>query len=97
MNPARRALDFLGTLLQKGGSVERSDVEGVIRMAVALDDQLILLTFDSKIRLSMAQILTRKKSIAARKPSQGAYMRALECSELVFVVGPAGTGKAISW
>jgi phosphate starvation-inducible PhoH-like protein len=92
-NQARRALDFLYARLQSGVSVETSDVEGAIRMAVAADDQLSLPTLERKAKLSMAQISTRKKTIAARTPTQDAYMRALERSELVFGVGPAGTGK----
>ena len=92
-NQARRALDFLYARLQSGGSVELSDVEGAIRMALAADDQLTLPTLERRARLSMAQISTRKKTIAARTPTQDAYMRALERSELVFGVGPAGTGK----
>ncbi|MDH4411953.1 MAG: PhoH family protein [Rhizobium sp.] len=92
-NQARRALDFLYARLQSGGAVEASDVEGAIRMAVAADDQLSLPTLERKAKLSMAQISTRKKTIAARTPTQDAYMRALERSELVFGVGPAGTGK----
>ncbi|THV17233.1 PhoH family protein [Rhizobium rhizophilum] len=92
-NQARRALDFLYARLQSGGSVDASDVEGAIRMAVATDDQLSLPTLERKAKLSMAQISTRKKTIAARTPTQDAYMRALERSEMVFGVGPAGTGK----
>ena len=92
-NQARRALDFLYDRLQKGGGVETSDVEGAIRMAMAADDQLQLPTMERKAKLSMAQISTRKKTIAARTPTQDAYMRALDRSELVFGVGPAGTGK----
>ncbi|HUH50000.1 MAG TPA: PhoH family protein [Mycoplana sp.] len=92
-NQARRALDYLYGRLQSGGSVELSDVEGAIRMAVAADDQLSLPTMERKAKLTMTQISTRKKTIAARTPMQDAYIRALERSELVFGVGPAGTGK----
>ncbi|NVP54808.1 PhoH family protein [Mycoplana rhizolycopersici] len=92
-NQARRALDYLYGRLQSGGSVDLSDVEGAIRMAVAADDQLLLPTMERKAKLTMAQISTRKKTIAARTPMQDAYIRALERSELVFGVGPAGTGK----
>ncbi|KQS81137.1 phosphate starvation-inducible protein PhoH [Rhizobium sp. Leaf384] len=92
-NQARRALDYLYGRLQKGSTVEASDVEGAIRMAVAADDQLQLPTMEKKAKLNLAQISTRKKTIAARTPTQDAYIRALERSELVFGVGPAGTGK----
>lgn len=90
---ARKALDFLYDLLQKGNAVEISDVEGAIRMAIASDDQLVLPTLERKAKMSMAHISTRKKTINARTPTQDVYMRALERSELVFGVGPAGTGK----
>ncbi|SER89043.1 PhoH family protein [Rhizobium sp. NFR03] len=92
-NQARRALDYLYGRLQKGSTVEVSDVEGAIRMAVAADDQLQLPTMEKKAKLNLAQISTRKKTIAARTPTQDSYIRALERSELVFGVGPAGTGK----
>lgn len=90
---ARRALDYLYDRAQKGSEIAPSDVEGAIRMAVAADDQLTLPTLERKGRLAAAQISTRKRTIYARTPNQDAYMRALERSELVFGIGPAGTGK----
>ncbi|RVM13754.1 PhoH family protein [Sinorhizobium meliloti] len=92
-NQARRALDYLYGRLQGGASIDTSDVEGAIRMAVAADDQLQLPTMERKAKLTMAQISTRKKTIAARTPMQDSYIRAMERAELVFGVGPAGTGK----
>lgn len=92
-NQARRALDYLYGRLQSGATIETSDVEGAIRMAAAADDQLQLPTMERKAKLTMAQISTRKKTIAARTPMQDAYIRALDRAELVFGVGPAGTGK----
>jgi phosphate starvation-inducible PhoH-like protein len=70
-----------------------SDVEGAIRMALAADDQLVLPTLERKGKMTLAQISTRKKTVIARTPTQDAYMRAMERAELVFGVGPAGTGK----
>ena len=90
---ARRALDHLYATLQKGHELGPSDVDGALRMAIAADDQLTLPTMENKGKLSAAQISTRKKTIFARTPTQDAYMRALDRSELVFGVGPAGTGK----
>jgi len=40
-----------------------------------------------------ASISTAKKTVHARTPTQDAYIRAMEKSELVFGTGPAGTGK----
>jgi len=90
---ARRALDHLYELLQKGHDLTASDVDGAIRMAAAVDDQLTLPTMEAKGRVAAAQISTRKRTIYARTPAQDAYMRALDRAELVFGVGPAGTGK----
>ncbi|MBX9458324.1 MAG: PhoH family protein [Rhizobium sp.] len=92
-NLARRTLDYLYDRLQKGSPIEASDVEGAIRMAQAADDQLVFPALEKKAKLTMGQISTRKKTIHARTPTQDVYMRALERSELVFGIGPAGTGK----
>lgn len=90
---ARRALDYLYELLQKGADLSPSDVDGAVRIAVATEDQLTLPTLERKGKMNAAQISTRKRTIYARSANQDAYMRALERSELVFGVGPAGTGK----
>ena len=90
---ARRALDHLYGILQKGVNIAQSDVDGAIRMTLASDDQLTLPTLERKGKMAAAQISTRKRTIYARSPNQDAYMRALDRSELVFGVGPAGTGK----
>ena len=38
-------------------------------------------------------IRTRRRTIAPRSPTQTRYLEAMERSELVFGIGPAGTGK----
>ncbi|WP_246217802.1 PhoH family protein [Jiella pacifica] len=90
---ARRALDHLYDRLQGSADIGPKDVDGAVRMAIAQDDQLVLPTLERKGRMALAQISTRKKTIHARTPTQDAYMRALDRAELVFGVGPAGTGK----
>ncbi|GAB4360450.1 MAG: PhoH family protein [Oricola sp.] len=91
---ARRALDYLYDRLAAGGEdPDTAEVDGALRMAAAADDQLSLPTITSPAKLAAAQISTRKKTIFARTPNQDAYIRALDRAELVFGVGPAGTGK----
>lgn len=90
---ARRALDYLYDLLVKGREIAPSDVDGAVRLSAVVDDQPLLPNLEKKGRLAAAQISTRKRTIHARSPNQDAYMRALERAELVFGVGPAGTGK----
>ncbi len=90
---ARSALDYLYDLAQRGAEIDNSEVDGAIRMASAADNQLSLPTLEKKGRMAAAQIATRKRTIFARSPNQDAYMRALDRAELVFGIGPAGTGK----
>ncbi len=91
---ARQALEYLYGLLQQGGEIAASDVEGAIRMAAGTEDEPAPHKPDQPAgRMSAAQIVTRKRTIHARAPNQDRYMRALDNSELVFGIGPAGTGK----
>ena len=90
---ARRALDHLHEVLKKGANIAQSDVDGAVRMAIAVPDPLTPPAPERKSSMAAAQITTRKRTIHARSLNQDAYMRALERSELVFGIGPAGTGK----
>lgn len=89
---AQVALEHLYARLEAGETIEQGDVDGAIRMAAA-DNQLSLPGTEKTSALSMAKIGTRKKVVQARTPTQDAYIRAMDRSELVFGVGPAGTGK----
>jgi phosphate starvation-inducible PhoH-like protein len=93
IDQARRVLESLYALLEEGRPVDVSNVDAVIRMIESEDSQLTLPTLERKGKVRMAQIATRKATIVARTPAQDAYMRAMERAELVFGVGPAGTGK----
>ena len=88
----RAALDHLYSRLEKGEDIDQGDVTGAIRMAIA-EDQLSLPTMEGKGKLAMAQIGTRKKLVQARTKTQDRYIRAMDKAELIFGVGPAGTGK----
>ena len=90
---ARRVLESLYALLEEGRTIDISNVDAVIRMVETEDSQLTLPTLEKKGKVRMAQIATRKATIVARTPAQDAYMRAMERSELIFGIGPAGTGK----
>jgi phosphate starvation-inducible PhoH-like protein len=90
---ARRVLESLYDRLLEGHDVLQGDVEGAVRMAEVEDAQLPLPTLDESSRMRLARIATRKKSVVARTPMQDAYIRAMDRCELVFGLGPAGTGK----
>jgi phosphate starvation-inducible PhoH-like protein len=93
LNHARLTLDLLYDRLQAGHEIAAGDVDGAIRMAVAADAQMSLPSLEPKGRLSLAQIGTRRRTVVARTPTQDAYIRAFDRAELVFGIGPAGTGK----
>ena len=90
---ARLALDMLYVRLQTGHSIGAGDVDGAIRMAAASEEQMHLPSLEPKGRLTMAEVGTRRRTVMARTPMQDAYIRAFDRAELVFGVGPAGTGK----
>ncbi|TDQ61877.1 phosphate starvation-inducible protein PhoH [Maritalea mobilis] len=93
VDQARRTLETLYEMLENGQAITPGEVDGVIRMILTEDSQLTLPTFEKRGRVRMAQIATRKSTIVARSPAQDGYIRAMDRQELVFGVGPAGTGK----
>jgi phosphate starvation-inducible PhoH-like protein len=85
---ARLALSQLYDRLKRGQEVNLAAVEAAIRLAAAefADNGLAPWREDSAFR-------TRKRRILARSPGQTKYIKALRENELVFGLGPAGTGK----
>lgn len=90
---ARQVLDTLWERLQSGQPVTPGEVDGAIRLAETEVSQLTLPTLETKGRFSPAQISTRRKTVVARTAAQDAYIRAFDRADLVFGIGPAGTGK----
>ena len=85
---ARLALSRLYERLKRGHEIDLAAVEAALRLAQAENDDksLGLWREDAGFR-------TRKRRIAPRSAAQGAYVRAMREHELVFGLGPAGTGK----
>ncbi len=80
--------DVLGELYEragKGHDIDAAEVEGVIRLFTALPAE--------QAKAPMREIRTRRKVIRPRSAGQRRYLEALEKNELVFGIGPAGTGK----
>ncbi|HEY0525640.1 MAG TPA: PhoH family protein [Stellaceae bacterium] len=90
---ARAALAMLYDRLKRGLEVDTAAVDAALRMVAngtgpgAGGDRTLPLWGED------AQIRTRKRQITARSPTQATYIRALKEHELVFGLGPAGTGK----
>jgi phosphate starvation-inducible protein PhoH and related proteins len=83
---AQTALQGLWRRLERGESVGKPDVEAAIRMVEVETDPRLPLS-------DLPAIRTRKGVVGPRSAGQVAYMEALSSHEMVFGVGPAGTGK----
>ena len=97
IDQARRTLDTLYARLKEGDALEPGDVEGAVRAAIAADAQMSLPTMKpgekNGSKVAFAAVSTAKKTVHARTATQDAYIRAFARAELVFGIGPAGTGK----
>jgi len=80
---ARDVLEKLYARIRQGEDIGPGDVDGLLRHAGN----------DAAPTDGLAQIRTRRRIVTARSPVQGAYIQALQGVDLVFGVGPAGTGK----
>ena len=85
---AEAVLRDLWRRLERGQSVGTAEVEAALRMAEGEAEGDPRLPLQDK-----PEIRTRKGAIAPRTPAQAAYMEMLSRHEMVFGVGPAGTGK----
>jgi len=91
---AARARDVLIGLykrLQEGHDVDGEAVEAVLGMAA--QPHLDGIVADEITSAPRVMIRTRKKTIVPRSPTQTIYMEALARDEMIFALGPAGTGK----
>ena len=87
---AEATLRALYGRLQANKGVEIGDVEAAIRMPTEMFEEAGEGPVAPVDRL---EIRTRKKTVEPRSPAQSAYVKALLENDLVFGLGPAGTGK----
>jgi phosphate starvation-inducible PhoH-like protein len=86
---ARSALEALWERLRNGMAVGNAEVDAALRMAADGGGEAALARFarpDFGLR-------NRRRSITPRSTNQARYLQALQEHELVFGLGPAGTGK----
>ncbi|WP_239804760.1 PhoH family protein [Croceicoccus hydrothermalis] len=87
---ARDVLQSMHQRIQSGFELDAGAVESLIAMS---DEP----TLDGIVRgddkRPPVMIRTRKKTIAPRSAAQIDYMRALTSNDIIFALGPAGTGK----
>jgi phosphate starvation-inducible PhoH-like protein len=92
---AAAALEALYERLESGRGIEQGDVEAVIRLGVLPEEEAEM---PAEGQLDMfpggrMELRTRKRVIEPRSKTQRAYVVDLFRRELVFGIGPAGTGK----
>ncbi len=83
---ARGLLQTLWQRLEQGERVGQGELEAAIRMADPDGDPRLPLS-------DLPAIRTRRGAVGPRSAGQAAYIEALASHEMVFGVGPAGTGK----
>jgi phosphate starvation-inducible PhoH-like protein len=88
---ARQVLTGLYQRLKRGLDVDKGEVEAAIRMA-RQDESVEPNLFAADVKDGTA-IRTQRRHITPRSAMQARYMRMLHENELVFGIGPAGTGK----
>nr|WP_161957220.1 PhoH family protein [Aestuariivirga litoralis] len=81
-NAARDVLMALYNRARRGLDITKGEVEGAIRMREA-----------QETNVPGGAIRTRRKLVMPRTPTQSSYIEAIRKHELVFGIGPAGTGK----
>jgi phosphate starvation-inducible PhoH-like protein len=72
--------------LKRGSAVGRDEVDATLRMLLDGPERGDSVGESGAVR-------TERKLVTARSPNQAAYLRALDRHDLVFALGPAGTGK----
>ena len=82
---AQSAMVGLYKRLERGEAVSPSDVDAAVRMSEFDDPRLPL--------ADLPAIRTRRGAVGPRSPGQATYMDMLGKDEMVFGIGPAGTGK----
>ncbi len=86
VDAARSMLQGLWRRLERGEVIGRPEVEAAIRLAET--------DLDPRLPLSdLPAIHTRRGAVSPRSAGQAAYIEALALHDMVFGVGPAGTGK----
>lgn len=88
---ARDVLNDLYARIQRGEDVDTGLVDASI--AMASEPTLDGIVSAERTGAPPIMIRTRKKTIVPRTPAQAHYMRELTTNDMIFALGPAGTGK----
>ena len=87
---AQHALKALYARLEKGMEVGQGEVDAVVRLSRDAPEGK---TGAAAVHEEALTVKTRKRQVTPRSTNQAGYIEALLEHELVFGIGPAGTGK----
>ncbi|HYD30638.1 MAG TPA: PhoH family protein, partial [Azospirillaceae bacterium] len=93
---ARSALEALWERLKRGMAVTTAEVDAALRMVTSTADEDArnsALASMSRPDFNVTPFKTARRSISPRSATQAHYIKALQDSDMVFGLGPAGTGK----
>ncbi len=90
---ARAALTALYDRLKRGLDVDQHEIDNAIRLARDTESGQDGPSLFGALASEDLVLRTRKRLVTPRSPAQGAYVRAMHDQDLVFGLGPAGTGK----
>lgn len=82
-------LDALWVKLENDGDLELNDVEAAIRFINGTENG----EGSKEYSNNQNQIKTKKRTIEPRSPLQAEYVKSMRDYEMIFGLGPAGTGK----
>jgi len=86
---ARALLTDLYRRLHEGHDVDEGTVEGALKMA----ERTTIEALDAPEGAEDIVVRARRRAVTPRSPNQRRYLAALRDNDLVFGIGPAGTGK----
>lgn len=87
VNMGRQILDHIYAMVKSGQTPAEADVDGFIRLVTGVEEE-------EKGESSKGEgIPTRKMLVRPRTPGQATYIQDLRDYDMVFGIGPAGTGK----
>jgi phosphate starvation-inducible protein PhoH and related proteins len=89
VDTARQVLEQLYGSLEQGRDISKGDVEAAMRMATDSSGKKAA----GKVGISNLSIKTLKKDVRPYSNVQASYIKALYDRDMIFALGPAGTGK----